>query len=162
MSHGNMARMAKENGDLVLSHICGTIVADEKRHENAYVRIVEKLLEVDTTEAMIAIANMMRRNISMPAHLMHDGRDPHLFNHFAAVAHRIGAYTINDYTNILEFLIGRWRLEKLEGLTSEGKRAQEYVCGLAPRIRRLQGCVQERASKRNHKFSWIFNKEVSL
>lgn len=44
MTHGNMARLAKEGGDPVLARICGTIAADEKRHENAYTRIVEKLL----------------------------------------------------------------------------------------------------------------------
>ncbi|GAU45712.1 hypothetical protein TSUD_400930 [Trifolium subterraneum] len=158
VSHGNVARLAKERGDLILARICGTIAADEKRHENAYVRIVEKLLEVDATEAMIAIANMMRRRVTMPAHLMHDGQDPHLFDHFSMVAQRIGVYTTNDYADILEFLIGRWKLEKLEGLTSEGQRAQEFVCGLAPRIRRLQERPNERASKINHKFTWIFNK----
>ncbi|XAR62435.1 Acyl-[acyl-carrier-protein] desaturase [Bertholletia excelsa] len=46
VSHGNTARLAKEGGDPVLARICGTIAADEKRHENAYAKIVEKLLEV--------------------------------------------------------------------------------------------------------------------
>jgi len=162
VSHGNLARLAKESGDLVLARICGTIAADEKRHENAYVRIVEKLLEVDPTETMMAISNMMRNKITMPAHLMHDGQDPYLFDHFSAVAQSIGVYTTNDYADILEFLIGRWKLEKLDGLTSEGQRAQEFVCELAPRIRRLQARLDEQTSKNNHKFTWIFNKEVSL
>ncbi|KAF7829757.1 stearoyl-[acyl-carrier-protein] 9-desaturase 6, chloroplastic [Senna tora] len=147
VSHGNTARLAKEGGDPVLARICGTIAADEKRHENAYVRIVAKLLEVDPTDAMLAIADMMHNKITMPAHLMYDGRDPHLFQHFSAVAQRLGVYTANDYADILEYLIGRWRLEKLEGLTAEGKRAQDYVCGLAPRIRKLQERADERARK---------------
>ncbi|KAK2390478.1 Plant stearoyl-acyl-carrier-protein desaturase family protein [Trifolium repens] len=162
VSHGNIARLAKERGDLVLARICGTIAADEKRHENAYVKIVEKLLEVDPTEAMMAIANMMRHNITMPAHLMHDGQDPRLFDNFSAVAQRIGVYTTDDYVDILEFLIGRWKLEKIESLTSEGQRAQEFVCGLAPRIRRLQERLDKRTTKINHKFTWIFNREVPL
>ncbi|KAL1309782.1 hypothetical protein HN51_052488 [Arachis hypogaea] len=165
ISHGNTARLAKENGDPVLARICGTIAADEKRHENAYQRIVEKLLEVDPSVTMLAISNMLRTNITMPAHLMHDGRDPHLFDHFSAVAQRLGVYTAADYADILEFLIQRWELEKIQGLTSEGRRAQDFVCGLAPRIRRLQERVDERARKmepQGVKFSWIFNKEVPL
>ncbi|BBH08793.1 Plant stearoyl-acyl-carrier-protein desaturase family protein, partial [Prunus dulcis] len=141
-----------------------TIASDERRHEMAYSKIVEKLLEVDPTGAMVAIADMMRKKITMPAHLMYDGEDPKLFEHFAAVAQRLGVYTADDYADILEFLIGRWRLEKLEGLTSEGARAQEFVCGLAPRIRRLQERADERARKMGPhavKFSWIF-KEVVL
>lgn len=165
ISHGNTARMAREGGDPVLARICGTIAADERRHENAYSRIVEKLLEVDPNGAMIAIGDMMQKKITMPAHLMYDGNDPMLFEHFAAVAQRLGVYTAHDYADILEFLIQRWRLEKLEGLTGEGRRAQDFVCGLAPRIRRLQERADERARKmepRGVKFSWIFNKEVSL
>nr|AGV54369.1 stearoyl-ACP desaturase [Phaseolus vulgaris] len=159
------ARLAKECGDPVLARICGSIAADEKRHENAYSKIVEKLIEVDPTGAMVAIGTMMEKKITMPAHLMYDGEDPRLFEHYAEVAQRVGVYTANDYADILEFLIGRWRLEKLEGLRGEGKRAQDYVCGLAPRIRKLQERADERARKmkpRGVKFSWIFNKELHL
>ncbi|KAK4600976.1 hypothetical protein RGQ29_010524 [Quercus rubra] len=165
VSHGNTARLAKESGDPVLARICGTIASDEKRHENAYVKIVEKLLEVDPTGAMLAIADMMKKKITMPAHLMYDGRDPRLFEHFSGVAQRLGVYTADDYADILEFLIGRWGLEKLEGLNGDGRRAQDFVCGLAPRIRKLQERADERARKMEKhkvKFSWIFNKELLL
>ncbi|AES72386.1 stearoyl-acyl-carrier desaturase [Medicago truncatula] len=90
-----------------MRHNC---TADEKPHEIAYERIVEKHLEMDPTETMTAIKVHLRRN-------------PHLFSHLSAVAQCIGVYTVNDYIDILEFLIGWWRLKKLEGLTSEGKRA---------------------------------------
>nr|XP_023877078.1 stearoyl-[acyl-carrier-protein] 9-desaturase 6, chloroplastic [Quercus suber]POE80318.1 stearoyl-[acyl-carrier-protein] 9-desaturase 6, chloroplastic [Quercus suber] len=165
VSHGNTARLAKESGDPVLARICGTIASDEKRHENAYVKIVEKLLEVDPTDAKLAIADMMKKKITMPAHLMYDGRDPRLFEHFSGVAQRLGVYTADDYADILEFLIGRWGLEKLEGLNGDGRRAQDFVCGLAPRIRKLQERADARARKMEKhkvKFSWIFNKELLL
>uniref|UniRef100_A0A151SKM5 Acyl-[acyl-carrier-protein] desaturase n=2 Tax=Cajanus cajan TaxID=3821 RepID=A0A151SKM5_CAJCA len=165
VAHGNTGRLAKEGGDPVLAHICGTIAGDEKRHEKAYTRIVEKLLEVDPSGAMVAIGDMMEKRITMPAHLMYDGEDRRLFDHYSAVAQRIGVYTVDDYANILEFLVGRWRLEKLEGLTVEGRKAQDFVCGLAPRIRKLQERANERARKmkpRAVKFSWIFNKELLL
>ncbi|KAK4433741.1 Stearoyl-[acyl-carrier-protein] 9-desaturase 6, chloroplastic [Sesamum alatum] len=163
VSHGNTARLAKDGGDPVLARICGTIAADEKRHETAYARIVEKLLEVDPNGAMIAIGDMMRKKITMPAHLMYDGQDPHLFEHFSAVAQRMGVYTAEDYAGILEFLIGRWRLEKLDGLRGDGRHAQEFVCGLPQRIRKLQERADERAKKmkpQGQRFSWIFNREV--
>ncbi|XP_062099625.1 stearoyl-[acyl-carrier-protein] 9-desaturase 6, chloroplastic-like [Humulus lupulus] len=167
VSHGNTACMAKKCGDPVLARICGSIAADEKRHENAYVKIVEKLLEVDPNDAMIGIANMIKKNITMPAHLMFDGCNPKLFEHFSAVAQRLGVYTVNDYADILEFLIERWRLEKIQGLTAEARCAQDFVCRLAPRIRKLHERIDEKA--RNNidqplrlKFSWIFNKEIAL
>lgn len=47
ISHGNTARHAKEHGNLKLAQLCGIIASDEKRHETAYTKIVEKLFEVD-------------------------------------------------------------------------------------------------------------------
>ncbi|GMI90581.1 HYPOXIA RESPONSE UNKNOWN PROTEIN 7, ACYL-ACYL CARRIER PROTEIN (ACP) DESATURASE 6 [Hibiscus trionum] len=165
VSHGNTARLAKEGGDPVLARICGSIAADEKRHELAYSRIVGKLLEIDPTGAMLAFADMMKKKITMPAHMMFDGEDPRLFEHFSAVAQRSGVYTAHDYADIVEALNERWGLEKLEGLTAEGRKAQEYVCKLAPRIRKLEERAEERAKKMGPqavKFSWIFNREIML
>ncbi|KAL8130570.1 hypothetical protein V2J09_019725 [Rumex salicifolius] len=163
ISHGNTARLAKQRGDDVLARICGTITADEKRHEKAYSAAVGKLLEVDPTGAMLAISDMMRKSIVMPSHLMYDGRDPRIFHHYASVAQRMGVYTTSDYVDILEHLVGLWRLEELEDLTAEGREAQEFVCGLPHRIRSVQERAEERAKK--HKpcevnFSWIFNNKV--
>lgn len=165
VSHGNTARLAKDSGDPVLARICGTIAADEKRHETAYAKIVEKLLEVDPAGAMLAIEDMMRKKITMPAHLMSDGRDPRLFDHFSAVAQRLGVYTSRDYADIVEFLVGRWGLETLEGLDGPGRRAQEFVCGLPQRIRKLHDRAEERARRVPPcpvRFSWIFDKELMV
>ncbi|KAI9090154.1 hypothetical protein K1719_028850 [Acacia pycnantha] len=161
ISHGKTARLAMEGGDPVLARICGTIAADEKRHEQAYTRIVEKLLEVDPNGAMLAIGEVMHKKMIMPSQLIYDGQDAHLYHHFSHVIQRLGVYTINDYADILEFLIGRWRLDKLVGLTSEAKRAQDFVCGLAPRIRKIHERTHN-TKKLDVKFSWIFNKVVSL
>ncbi|KAL0444010.1 UNVERIFIED_CONTAM: Stearoyl-[acyl-carrier-protein] 9-desaturase 6, chloroplastic [Sesamum latifolium] len=165
ISHGNTARLAKEGGDPVLARICGTIAADEKRHEHAYVRIIEKLLEVDPNETMLAISTMMRKRVIMPGHLMYDGQDPDLFQHFASVAERIGVYTAIDYVEILEFLIGHWNLEKLEGLKGDGRHAQEHVCDLPARMRKLQEQAVERVGKmevKDQNFSWISNRKVII
>ncbi|KAL0399848.1 UNVERIFIED_CONTAM: Stearoyl-[acyl-carrier-protein] 9-desaturase 6, chloroplastic [Sesamum radiatum] len=165
VSHGNTARLAKKAGDPILASICGTIAADEKRHENAYVRIVEKLLEVDPNETMLAIGNMMRKKITMPGHLMCDGQDPNLFQHFSRVAEQLEIYTIDDYMEILEFLVARWQLEKLKGLKGDGRCEQDYVCGLPARMRKLQERAVERGRKmepHQQKFSWIFNREVTI
>ena len=163
ISHGNTARHAKDFGDLKLAQICGIIASDERRHENAYTKIVEKLFEIDPDCTMLALEDMMRKKISMPAHLMYDGQDKDIFEKFSLVAQRTGVYTARDYADILEHLIKRWNIEKLPGLSSQGQKAQEYVCGLPNRFRKLE----ERASKlkkvpRTATLSWIFNREVTL
>lgn len=106
---------------------------------------------------------MMKKKISMPAHLMYDGRDDNLFDHFSAVAQRLGVYTAKDYADILEFLVGRWKVGDLTGLSSEGRKAQEYVCRLPPRIRRLEERAQGRAKQApTIPFSWIYDRRVLL
>ncbi|XP_055830520.1 stearoyl-[acyl-carrier-protein] 9-desaturase 6, chloroplastic-like [Solanum dulcamara] len=161
LTHGNMARLAIEGGDPMLARICGTIAADEKRHENAYTKIIEKLLEVDPNTTMLAIAKMMKKRITMPLHLMYDGQDPNIFDHFSAISQKQGVYTSRDYAEILDFFITRWELEKLEGLTGEARRAQDFVCGLPCKIRRLENRPKKLESRRVQ-FSWIFNKQVSV
>jgi acyl-[acyl-carrier-protein] desaturase len=50
ISHGNTAKLAMKHGDEKLAQICGTIAADEKRHEIAYTKIVGKLFELDPND----------------------------------------------------------------------------------------------------------------
>ncbi|KAE8663099.1 desaturase [Hibiscus syriacus] len=163
ISHGNTARLAKELGDIKLAQICGNIASDEKRHETAYTKIVEKLFEIDPDGTVLAFADMMRKKISMPAHLMYDGQDDNLFDNFSAVAQRLGVYTARDYADILEFLVNKWKVTEITGLSAEGRKAQDYVCGLASRIRRLEERAQGRAKQAPKvPFSWIFDREVHL
>ncbi|CAM8891917.1 unnamed protein product [Rhodiola kirilowii] len=161
ISHGNTARLAKDKGDLKLAQICGIIAADEKRHETAYTKIVEKLFELDPNGTIIALEDMMRKKITMPAHLMFDGKDENLFENYSSVAQRIGVYTAKDYADILEFLVNRWNLEKLTGLSGEGNKALNYVCRLPERIRKLEERAQAKAKEATSvPFTWIFDKEL--
>ena len=146
-----------------MAQICGMIASDEKRHETAYTKIVEKLFEIDPDGTVMAFADMMRKKITMPAHLMYDGLDDNLFENYSSVAQRIGVYTAKDYADILEFLVGRWKVEDLTGLSGEGRKAQDYVCGLPSRIRRLEERAQGKAKQpSNFRFSWIYDREVLL
>lgn len=152
---------------MTLAKICGIIAADEKRHEIAYTKIVEKLFEIDPDDTMLALAGMMKKKIKMPAHLMHDGENSKLFDHFSAVAQCLGVYTAKDYADILDFLLGRWNVEKLTGLSDEGRRAQEYVCELPLKIRRLDDKAQARKKRavalvNAVPFSWIFGRKLEL
>lgn len=163
ISHGNTARHAKDFGDLKLAQICGIIASDEKRHETAYTKIVEKLFEIDPDGTVVALADMMKKKISMPAHLMFDGQDDKLFEHFSMVAQRLGVYTARDYADILEFLVDRWKVADLTGLSGEGNKAQDYLCTLASRIRKLDERAQSRAKKAGTlPFSWVYGREVQL
>ncbi|KAE8674624.1 desaturase [Hibiscus syriacus] len=156
ISHKNTAKLAGEYGDTELAKVCGFIAADEKRHEAAYTKIIEKLFKIDPDETVQAFASMMRKRITMPAHLMYDGRDENLFDHFSTVAQRLGVYTTKDYTDVLEFLVDRWKVKELTGLSGDGRKAQDYVCELPLRLRKLEEKAHLIAKQApTISFSWI-------
>ncbi|KAK8949181.1 hypothetical protein KSP39_PZI006291 [Platanthera zijinensis] len=173
ISHGNTARLAKRHGDATLAKICGLVAADEKRHAAAYTTLMRKLFEVDPDESMLALAHIMRARVTMPAHRMHDGRDSRLFSHFSAVSQRIGVYTAGDYGDMVDFFLKEWGVSAVaDGLSPEGRRAQEYVCGLPQVIRMMAERADDRRKRRDNAdgisepryvpFSWIFNKQVHV
>eukprot|EP00982_Pelagococcus_subviridis_P009172 30906-Pelagococcus_subviridis.AAC.4 len=184
ISHGNTARFALEHGDEQLAKICGLIAADEGRHEIAYQRIIDEVMKRDPDGAVMAFADMMKKQIVMPAHLMDDGehkartgrgafytlvpirpRWRDLFSDFASVADSTGTYTANDYASIMEHLIKRWDIENVAGLSGEGAAAQEYLMKQPARIRRLAEFAAAKAKKKepvNESFSWIFGRKVTV
>lgn len=170
ISHGATARHAKDYGDKVLGQITGAIASDEARHESAYSRIVDELFRKDPSGTTLAFADMMKKQIVMPAHMMddmvHKGRTGrNIFQDFSTVAESTGTYTAQDYASILEHLISRWELEGMAGLSSEAQEAQEYVCKLPPRIRRLADRTlmrKEKSQKREVPFSWIYDRTINM
>ena len=168
ISHGNTARFAVEHGDDVLGKICGTIAADEGRHEIAYQRIIEEVMKRDKDGAVLAFADMMKKQIVMPAHLMDDGehkartgRD--LFADFATVADSTGTYTAEDYASIMEHLIKRWNIADVNCESGEAAAAQEFLMKQPARIRKLAEFGARKTAKKApvpESFSWIFGRTV--
>ena len=168
ISHGNTARFAKEHGDEQLATICGLIAADEGRHEIAYQRIIDEVMKRDSDGAVLAFADMMKKQIVMPAHLMDDGehrartgRD--LFADFATVADSTGTYTAEDYASIMEHLIKRWNIADVNCESGEAAAAQEFLMKQPARIRKLAEFGARKTAKKApvpESFSWIFGRTV--
>lgn len=171
ISHGNTARHALEYGDDVLSKLCGGVAADESRHEIAYTKIVDELFRLDPSGATLAFADMMKKQIVMPAHMMNDNehgtKQPgrNLFADFSAVAEYTKTYTALDYADIMDHLVQRWDLGHQTGLSAEAAEAQEYVCKLPQRIRTLAERTYVRRAKAKKspvKFSWVYDKAIDI
>lgn len=156
ISHGNVARLAAKQGDPVLAKLCNLIAGDESRHEEAYKRFVGRIIELDPSEAILAIAQMMRTKIAMPARLMADGSGADIFGQFTAVAQRAGAYTARDYADIIEHLVGYWKIASITSLSSEAERAQEYLGSLSRHYLRLAEKLEARQGRQPQILStWI-------
>lgn len=161
VSHGNVARLANQSGDATLGKICNLVAGDEARHEEAYKCFVGKLLELDPGGTMVAFAEMMKTQVTMPARLMSDGIEPDLFSRFAIVAQRIGVYTARDYAEIIEHLVEYWKVPSLSGFSGLAAKAQDYLCGLAAHYQRFAERVEGRIAKQSRApLSWIFDRPV--
>jgi acyl-[acyl-carrier protein] desaturase len=161
ISHSNVAKLAAKAGCQPLSRMCQVISGDEARHEEGYKRFMDKIFQLDPKGAMLAFEAMMRRTITMPAMLMEDGQDANLFTHFERLAQNLGVYTALDYADIIDHLIARWKIKTLPGLQDDGARAQDYLCNLSRRYRRL---AERMALKVQQfppvRFSWIGGRAV--
>jgi acyl-[acyl-carrier-protein] desaturase len=138
ISHSNTGKLADKAGDNTLSTICKTIAGDEARHEKAYKSFMSKIIEIDPDGAIKSFAQMMRTQIVMPAVSMADGgKDPNIFTNFAAITQKIGVYTAWDYAGIIEHLVSIWKIETLTGLKEGVAKAQDYLCTLADRYKKI-------------------------
>jgi acyl-[acyl-carrier-protein] desaturase len=159
ISHRNVGTLALRAGENRLHKICGMIAGDEARHEKAYKLFMSKIFELDPAGAVLAFGKMMKAKIAMPAILMHDGKDDNLYTKFSMVAQKAGVYTARDYAEIIDALVEEWKVAGLNGLSDASARAQDYVCGLAERYKKLSERVTIAGSE---KFSWIYDREITL
>ncbi len=155
LSHRRVGTLARKAGDASLSKLCGMIAGDEARHARVYQTFVEKIFEVDPSEMMLAFEDMMRKKIVMPAHYMRElgvemGKT---FGHFTDAAQRLGVYTSQDYTDILEGLINTWKIGQTGGLTGAAEKARDYIMALPDRLRRVADRMP--VPKLEYKFKWI-------
>lgn len=160
ISHGNVGRFAAAAGDNPLARICQRIAADESRHEAFYTRMMARVFDLDPDGAVLAFRAMMKSIIAMPGRLMYDGKDPDLFDHFAIIAQRLGAYTVHDYAGIIDHLVNVWDL-RTRVVTGKAAKAQDCLCRLAAKyLSFADELAADLAARPKVPFSWIHGREV--
>ncbi|MFT5834898.1 MAG: acyl-[acyl-carrier-protein] desaturase [Cognaticolwellia sp.] len=155
ISHRRVGTLAKQAGNKDLAKMCGMIAADEGRHARAYMSFVDKIFEVDPSEMMLALADMMKKKIVMPAHNL---REMGLnigdsFLHFSNAAQRLNIYTSQDYVDIMSKLLKDWKIDQITDLTGEAERARDYLMKLPGRMQRVLGRVT--IPEIEYEYKWI-------
>jgi acyl-[acyl-carrier-protein] desaturase len=155
ISHRRVASLSKQSGNARLAKICGIIASDEARHANAYIDFINRIFELDPSEAMLAFEVMMRKKIVMPAHFLREtgGAIGELFSHFSDAAQRVGVYTTYDYIEILESLLKSWRIEHISDLNDSAEKARDYLMALPGRLKRIAERIK--IPEKQYKFSWV-------
>lgn len=155
VSHNRVSQLAKKYGDNKLSKMCRLIAGDEMRHHHAYSEFVNRIFQVDPSEMMLAFQYMMKQKIVMPAHFLRESGQKigEAFEQFSDSAQRIGVYTAQDYVDILQKLIDKWEIDKIQGLTAEAEKARDFLMKLPARMAR----ISERLviPEESHIFKWV-------
>ena len=155
ISHSNVAKLALSHGDAFLARICRRIAGDEARHESFYTKMVGRVMEEDPEGGILAFRKLLKGVIAMPGRQMADGRTPDLYDQFAAVTQRLGAYTAHDYAQIIGHLVDTWRIADLS-VSGKAARAQDYLCQQAEKYERHADEIAEiLTSQPRVPFAWI-------
>lgn len=155
VSHRRVGTLAKKTGNSRLAKICGTIAADEARHATAYINFVQRIFELDPSEMMLALEDMMKKRIVMPAHFLREsgGKIGELFTHFSDAAQRIMVYTTQDYIDILKSLLKEWDIETMVGINNSAEKARDYLVALPKRFQRISERIK--IPQKQFEFNWI-------
>jgi acyl-[acyl-carrier-protein] desaturase len=120
--------------------------------------MMAEVMDRDPERGVLIFRDMMRHLIAMPGRLMSDGQDPDLFDRFAAVAQRLGVYTVHDYAEVVRHLVERWGVAT-RVLSGRAADAQEFLCLLADRLDSVADNVTEKVTRQAPtRFSWINNR----
>ena len=116
---------------------------------------------------MISYADMMKKQIVMPAELMCDGvqrpSGEGLYEDFSRVATDLNVYTGVDYADIIEHLNDFWKIDQVTGLTPEAEEAQEYLMKLPVRFTKLAQRQQkafDKAPREPRPWAWLNGREL--
>jgi len=172
VSHLNVGKLARSVGAEKLYQLSAKIAGDEHRHARVYKYFIEKIMEVDTDEALLAFQDMMKKKITMPAMYMRErgGQIGDTFKRFEAVATRSGVYTGWDYVEILEDLLQDWDIAHRSGLSPAAAKAQDYLCSLPGRYRKLLQRMQDQTTRKSDpemaegglEFTWLLPNRSTL
>ena len=155
ISHKRVGQLAKKKGNKMLGKMCNIIAGDEMRHYMAYREFVKTIFEIDSSEMMLAFADMMKKKIVMPAQFIRESGQgiAEAFENFSNAAQRLGVYTTEDYIDILRKLNAYWEIDQMNSLTDEAEKARDFLMGLPDRMARIAQRIS--IPQDPHKFKWV-------
>ena len=153
-SHANAGRLAgnyEPKLQKILAHIC----ADESRHYVFYRDAFSAVMKLDINRALHALAAVAPA-LAMPGHNIAG------FAQMSEVERRAGIYGPREYLKLVEDLVKHWAIDKMTGLSSMGRAAQDKVMQLPQRLSRMADYVESKAHSRSFSFEFIYQRAFEM
>ncbi len=153
-AHSNAGRIAG-NHEPKLQKILAHISADEARHYAFYRDSFSAVLKADTNRALAALASVAPA-LAMPGHNIEG------YAQMSEVERRAGIYGPREYLKLVEDLVRHWAIDKMTGLTTLGRTAQEKVMTLPRRLARMADYIESKAHDRTFSFDFIYRRAFEM
>jgi acyl-[acyl-carrier-protein] desaturase len=153
-SHAQTGRVVAEY-EPGLGTILANVAQEEARHFTFYRSVFEEILTRDPDQALHS-ASFILPSIDMPGYTIPGFRD------MADVIRRAGIYGPRDYLRIVQEQIRYWKIDKIEGLTELGRKAQEKIMAIPDRLRRVAELMETRSRAKTFRFEVVFNREFAM
>jgi acyl-[acyl-carrier-protein] desaturase len=153
-AHSNAGRIAGQY-DPLLQRILAHISADESRHYAFYRDSFAEVLKQDSNRALAALAAVAPA-LAMPGHTIAG------YAQMSEVERRAGIYGPREYLKLVEDLVRHWTIDKLTGLSSVGRAAQDKLMQLPTRLARMAEYVESKAHTRSFSFDFIYQRAFEM
>jgi len=153
-AHSNAGRIAGQY-DPLLQRILAHISADESRHYAFYRDSFAEVLKQDTNRALAALAAVAPA-LAMPGHTIAG------YAQMSEVERRAGIYGPREYLKLVEDLVKHWTIDKLTGLSTVGRAAQDKLMQLPTRLARMAEYVESKAHTRSFSFDFIYQRAFEM
>lgn len=154
ISHSNTGKAVGDD-ELVLKSILKQVASDEARHYSFYRQIFKRILDVDPNRALQSALDILPSidmpGISMPA-----------FNRMADIVRRIGIYGPEDYHNIVRETIDFWKIDKLTGLSKEGRKAQDKIMQIPQRLEKVAKYIKGKTGEKSFSFDFLYQRNIVM
>jgi acyl-[acyl-carrier-protein] desaturase len=154
ISHANTGKLAATH-EPVIGDVLAHVAREEARHYTFYRTVFKEVLARDPNAALESAARIMPA-IDMPGVKMPK------FRELSEVVRRAGIYGPRDYLKIVEEQIRFWAVDKLHGLNSAGRKAQEKILAIPGRLERIAEVIEKKSRARTFSFEVIFNQEFGM
>jgi acyl-[acyl-carrier-protein] desaturase len=84
------------------------------------------------------------------------------FKDLADVIRRSGIYGPRDYLAIVQEQIKFWKIETVTGLNDLGRAAQQKICEIPDRLKRIAEYVETKSKAKTFSFEVVFNREFAM
>lgn len=154
VSHANTGRLCV-GIEPVAQRVLAHLARDESRHYEFYRASFGEILKRDPNRGLASLLSVTL-NFVMPGHAMPG------FDEMSEVVERAGIFGGRDYCRIVEELLAFWEIGKMEGLSAEGRAAQDKLMAVPARLAKVADYAERKRKPRDYRFDFLADREIRL